>query len=198
MHKGLRGACAVLFVACGCAGASHIALEPKQPVLRTRMERVQVIAHVMTSHMEDGEAKVTWSSENPAIAKVDETGTVQGVASGRTSIVATWKNPWGFISDPKELTASVPIEVLFVEKVSTDMPKVELSRDKGDPASPQITVTSYDGLALKDRALQFEVKDSKICRVNASGQLWPVDIGETVVTASVDNHTVDITCTVTK
>ena len=40
---------------------------------------------------ENAETAVDWTSENESIAKVDETGTVSGISSGRTTITATSK-----------------------------------------------------------------------------------------------------------
>jgi hypothetical protein len=178
----------LLLSATACYRATHIIMEPKEPVFRTRADAVQMIAHVMTAHSEDAEAKVTWSVEDSAIAKVSADGVVSGLTSGRTNVVATYSG----------LVAKVPIEVKYVEKVQTPTTKVELSREKGDPFKPDITVSSYDGLPLKDRSVDFAVKDSSICQVDKQGQFWPINEGETVVTASVDHHSVDIACTVTK
>lgn len=180
---------ALMFAALvGCSKPTRIVLEPKQPSFRSKGEPVAMIAHVMTSHMENAEAKVTWSVEDPAVASVSETGIVRAVGSGRTKVIAKHQ----------DLVASMPIEVLLVEKVRTDTPKVELSQEKGDPSSPTIIVSTYSDLPLKDRTLDYSVKDPTICRVDRTGQFWPINPGETVVTASVDGHSVDIPCVVTK
>ena len=180
----------VLVALAGCAQPTHIVLEPKQPSIRSKTESIHMIAHVMTSHMEDAEAHVSWSIEDPKVATVDATGEVRGLGSGRTKVIATYKN----------LVASIPVDVLFVEKITSAMDKVELSKEKGDPVSPGITVASYDGLPLKDRVnlVDYKVKDDKICRVDKSGQFWPIEEGETVVTATLDGKSIDITCSVAK
>ena len=49
---------------------------------------------------------------------------------------------------------------------------------------------------LKDRTVFFEPRDQKICRVDASGQFWPGDRGETVVAAKLEGHVVEIKCRV--
>jgi hypothetical protein len=187
-----------VILALSCTQATHIILEPKQPVLRSKAEMVHIIPHVMTAHVEDAEAKVVWTVENPAIARVDADGTVHALSSGRTSVIAKWVDDWAFLPDHKPISASLPVEVLFVEKIKSDLAKVELSKEKGDPVNPQIVVSSYDGLPLKDRTLDYTVKDDKICRVDKTGQFWPIEVGETVITASIDNHSLDIPCIVTK
>ena len=176
----------LLLVAPACTKATHINLEPKQPSLRSKSESIQMIGHVMTSHREDAEAHATWTIEDPNIASIDETGVLRAKSSGRTKAIAHYG----------DLVASVPVEIILVESVTSNMTKVELNREKGDYMKPEITVSSYDGLPLKDRAVEFSVKDPTICRVDKSGQFWPIEAGETVVTASVDHHSVDITCTV--
>lgn len=190
MHLTARRVASLLVIlsATACYRATHIILEPKEPVFRTRADAVQMIAHVMTAHSEDAEAKVTWSVDDPAIGKITPDGVLTGLASGRTNVVATYEG----------LVAKLPIEVKYVEKITSDTQKVELSREKGDPFKPAVVVSSYDGLPLKDRSVDWSVKDSSICQVDKNGQFWPINEGETVVTASVDHHSIDIPCTVTK
>lgn len=176
-------------VAAGCQGPTHISIDPKQPTLKGRQESVQLIGHVMTNTVEDAKARVTWKSEMPEIASVDEGGKVSGRSGGRATIVATYG----------DLRAQVPVDVSWVEQVRADTDHVDISFDKGDPAKVKVEALGYDGRVLKDRMIQWKSENDQVCRPDTTGQLWPVNKGETQVVASFDDvHLVKIRCTVTK
>lgn len=172
-----------------CTKPTHISIDPKQPLIKGRLESVQLIGHVMTNKVEDAMAHVTWRSEDPAIAAVDEMGKVSGKGSGRTQIVATFG----------ELTASVPVEVSWVEQVRASADRVELSIEAGDPAKVTVEGLGFDGRVLKDRVLSWKAENETICRADPSGQIWPVGEGEADVVASFDDqHQARIHCVVKK
>lgn len=179
-------ASAVLAVA--CTNATHIQLEPKQPILRSKLDAVQLVARVMSNNTEYPMERVQWSSQNPEIAVVDANGRVTGKAGGRTQIVATFD----------AITASVPVEVAFVESLRSDQTIIELSYEAGDPKKPKVDAIGYDGRPMKERRAFFKPKDDKICRVDGTGQFWPVNVGETAVVAELDGQTLEIGCVVKK
>lgn len=169
-----------------CQKADHITIDPKDPVLRSATDSVQLVSHVMSGSFELVKETVTWTTEDPDIAVIEGNGKLIGKKGGRTRAIATYKN----------LTAAVPVEVAFVDKLVADVTEVVLDYEAGDPVKPQLNALAYDGRKLKDRTVFFEPKDRKICRVDASGQIWPGDRGETVVVAKLEGHTVDIKCLV--
>jgi hypothetical protein len=171
-----------------CQGPTHITIDPKQPVLRTRNDGVQLIGHVMTNTVEDAKAKVEWKSEDPSIATVDERGRVTPGKSGRTTIVAKHG----------ELEARVPLEVLLVESVRTDATQVELSYKDGDAKKVKVEAIGYDGRVLKDRPVYWRTANEKVCRTDANGQVWPVEMGETDIIANVDDKSATVHCVVSK
>lgn len=169
-----------------CQKPDHITIEPKEPVVRSASDSVQLVSHVMAGSFELVKETVSWTTEDPEIAVVEGNGKLVGKKGGRTRVIATYKN----------LTAAVPVEVAFVEKLVADVTEVVLDYEEGDPVKPQIEALAFDGRKLKDRTVFFEPKDTKICRVDASGQFWPGDRGETVVAAKLEGHVVEIKCRV--
>lgn len=187
MRVVVRSAFAIATVlAAACHQPTHIEVVPTQPVLRTRTESAQLIARVMFNNVEDTRARAVWTVSDPELATVDALGRVRGLKGGRVTVTATYG----------KLTSVVPVELQFVESLRSDVEAVELSRDAGDPVKPRIEVVGYDGRPMKDRVPLLLSKDSRICNVDARGQIWPVERGETTVTASLDDQKVTIQCTV--
>jgi len=171
-----------------CQSPTHITIDPRQPLLKGRQETLQLVAHVMTGKVEDATARVAWATGDGAIVEVDGDGRVRGKASGRAVVTATRGG----------LSASVPVEVSFVESVRTDHEAVEQSEKAGDPARGKVEALGLDGRVLKERPVVWRSADEKVCRVDPSGQLWPVSAGTTTVEARFDEaHAVSITCAVT-
>lgn len=184
----LACALAATLAAPACKKPSHIEIVPRQPVLKTRVETVTLNGKVMSGSMHYALERVTWASGDDMIATVDADGRVRALSSGRTTITAKYG----------DLEAEVPVEVSLVEALETKDTAVTLSYDLGDPFRPKVEAIGYDGRPLKDRPIFFRVANDKICRIDGSGQIWPVGIGETVVTAYQDDRELAITCTVGK
>jgi uncharacterized protein YjdB len=177
----------VLLAAVGCQKPTHIVIEPKQPALRQRKDSIQLIAHVMYGKHEDAKDRVKWVSEDPNVVTVSDEGVIRGKASGFAKVTAEFG----------ELKASVPVEVLFVDKMSA-REKVELKYDDDNGGvDPEVVTTSSTGTVLK-YSLSFSSQNDKICRVDAAGKFRAGDVGETVITATYDGQSVTIPCSVTK
>jgi uncharacterized protein YjdB len=177
----------VLLSAVGCQKPTNIVIEPKQPTLRQRKDEVRLIAHVMYGKHEDAKDRVKWTSEDPNIVTVNDDGFIKGINSGFAKVTAEFG----------EIKASVPVEVLFVDKM-TAREKVELKYDDDNGGvDPEIVAVTNSGTVLKNN-LSFNSQNDKICRVDGSGKFRAGDVGETVITASFDGHSVTIPCSVTK
>jgi hypothetical protein len=187
MNRALFITLAVLAGA-GCNAPTHIEIDPKQPVLKSKVDTLQLVGHVMSKSLEDAEKRVTWSSKDDSIATADEAGHLFCHKGGRTWIVATYG----------KVSATVPVECLFVEKLRSSLESVELSFEKGDPVKPVIEAIGYDGRPIKDRRPFYKPQDEKVCRVDQSGQFWPVNKGSTVVVVELDQVTTNVACTVGK
>jgi len=177
-----------VFALTACQKASHIEIEPRQPVLKTKGDGVQLLGKVMSGKTQFPKERVKWSVADAKVAEVDEKGRVKAVASGRTTVTATYG----------ELTAEVPVEVSLIEGLRSQVNEVTLSYEAGDPAKPMVEALGYDGRPLRDRPVFFRTANEKVCRVDGGGQIWPTEMGETVVTAYADDKTLDIKCIVGK
>ncbi len=185
----VRSCSLVAFALVACQAPTHITLDPKQPLLKGRAETVQLVAHVMTGSVEDATAKVAWMSGDPSVVEVDPDGKARGKSSGRAVVTA----------ERGGLKASVPVEVSWVESVRADHDAVELSEKAGDPARVKVEALGLDGRVLKERPVTWKSGDEKVCRVDPSGQVWPVTAGETRIEARFDEtHAAVIRCLVAK
>jgi len=171
-----------------CQKATHIEIEPRQPILKVRGDAVQLVGRVKSARGDFPKERVTWTSVDESIATVDDKGRVKAVKSGRTTIRATYD----------ALVAEVPVEVSLVEGLQSEKTEVTLSFDAGDPVKPAVVALGFDGRPLRDRPVFFRSANEKVCRVDGSGQFWPTDKGETIVTAYADDKELAIKCTVGK
>jgi hypothetical protein len=179
---------AIVLALAGCQQADHLEITPRQPVLKTRGESVQLVVRVMARQYEIVKQHVDFTSKDPFIATVDDKGVVRPIASGIAHIQAKHG----------DIVAEVPVEVSLVEALRSDVDAVELSYEAGDPAKPHVIPIGFDGRELHDRPVFFTSKDERVCRVDGSGQFWPVEKGETTVNARIDDKEVEIKCTVGK
>ncbi len=184
----LFGPFVIMCATVACSKVTHIEIQQKQPLLSTRVDRQQLVAHVMMGKSEDAKARVTWTSEDSNIIAVGPDGIIQAKSSGRAKVRATYG----------EIFAEVPVEAVLVEKLASDVMKVELSRTANDPVKPHIQALGAGGRPLKDRPIQLRTQNDKVCNVDGSGQFWPVEIGETIITASLEDQKLEIPCVVAK
>lgn len=111
---------------------------------------------------------VTWSVADPAIATVDENGTVTAVAPGKTVVTASCG----------EVTASCEVTVGYhAEVVQLDKQELELTvTQKG-----KITATTYPNADVIDTG-KWEVENPLIVSIDKEGNVVPLLAGETTVT----------------
>ena len=106
---------------------------------------------------------VAYTSADEAVATVDESGVVTGVAAGETTITATA----GEVSATREVVVNVAAESLTVEKMSLHL--------ADGPVQAQVTVEPAE-LAGE---LTYKTGDAAIATVDASGLVTPVKEGHT-------------------
>lgn len=125
---------------------------------------------------------LTYSTDNPQIATVDENGIVTGVNSGTTTVTATSSNG---------IRASCTIVVLpYAETISID-PTLELVQQK--------TKTLIVAISPKNcvhKKIIWTSSDESIAKVY-DGKITAVGIGTAVITAETAQTHLVATCTVT-
>jgi uncharacterized protein YjdB len=122
---------------------------------------------------------VTWSTSNSAIADVNATGLVTGVAVGSATITATSETITG------STTATVtPVPVATVTVAPTPASVV-------GGQTVQLTATTRDasGNVLTGRAVGWSSANQSIARVNSTGLVTGVAAGTTTMTATSEGRT---------
>jgi hypothetical protein len=158
-----------------CEKVDYLELAPEAVVLKQPNNEVWVQAKAMShTGVQAPRAMVGWSIKDPSIATVDDKGKVKPVKSGHTEVVASHKS----------ITASVPVDVLYTEKVEVE-PKEVTVTEGGDPVELKVKSLDYLGRTLKDRSPTFHSSDSKVVSMgqNAVFGLAP---GSAVVDVQVD------------
>lgn len=181
---------AVGAVSCGeddkdIAGAEYTISLDKSELLLEVGNSQRLVAAIVPS---DGDNMAhVWSSENPQIATVDETGLVTAKNVGETKIVAR------LLAN----NATAACEIVVVNKI-IHVQSVKLSSSKeniaiGDVLRLTATISPSTATA-KD--VEWSSLDSDIATVDDSGVVRGVGIGTTIIKASADNKSAQCEITV--
>jgi hypothetical protein len=176
MRKVLATAALALASAAGCsANVDYIDIDPDVAVFKHRSDRVWLRARAM-SHTGTHYPQVTvsWSVKDPSVASVDQTGRLTPLKSGRTEVQAKIG----------KVTASVPVEVLFAEKLKVEPSSLSLS-ENGDPLELRVRVYDYLGRELRDRPAMFRSLDPSVLTMGQNAA-FPEKAGKTQVEVRVD------------
>ena len=176
MRKVLATAALALASAAGCsANVDYIEIAPGMAVFKHRSElvwlRARAMSHTGTHYPE---VTVNWSVKDPSVAQVDQTGKLTPVKSGRTEVVAA----------VGKVTASIPVEVLFAEKLRVE-PNSVLLTENGEPRELRVRVYDYLGRELRDRAALFRSLDPSVLTMGQNAA-FPGKAGRTQVEVRVD------------
>jgi uncharacterized protein YjdB len=119
---------------------------------------------------------VTWSSTDPTVASVDQSGRVTGVRPGATSIVATSEGR----------TGSAPITVTATPVASLQLAPATMTLTTG--AASTFAASLYDSqgnqLSFSGRPISWSSTSSSVATVNASGAVTAHTTGSTLIIAS--------------
>ena len=165
--------------------AESISLNETELTLE-RTATAQLTATVLPETTDD--RSVTWSSDNTAVAKVDEYGMVTAVGLGETTIIAT-------TNDGTEITAICKVTVTpkLVEQIS--LSKDKLSLENGTSAQLTVTVLPQDA---DDSSVTWTSNNTMVATVDATGRVSAVGVGTAVITATTnDGSNLSVSCTVT-
>ncbi len=121
---------------------------------------------------------VTWSSENNAIATVNSSGVVTGVAIGATNIVVK--------TTDGNFTATSAITVLTADVAVTgvSLNKNKLDLTKGSSEKLNATVTPANATNSK---ISWKSADINVATVDASGTVTAVGVGTTTITVTTED-----------
>ncbi len=177
--------CLVLLVAAACDKIDYIEIDPQEVVLRQPNNEVWLVAHGKSRQGRAGiRVVVGWSSADSSIATVDNTGKVKPVKSGHTEIIAKYG----------DAEARVPVDVLYVEKVSVEPTELKLVQD-GESVELKAKAYDWRGKEIKDRTPTFNGSDPKVISV-AQNAVFGMGPGSATVTVQIDGVKTTVPVTV--
>lgn len=133
------------------------------------------------------EIAVTWESSDTAVATVDETGLVTGVAEGNVTITATSK------ADPtKSAVCSVTV------KAPVQVVEITLDKTSGEVEIGKTTELKATVTGNADTTVTWTSSDTSVATVNENGLVTGVAEGTATITAtSKADQTKTATCSIT-
>ena len=121
---------------------------------------------------------VSWTTNNSAIATINNTGVVTGVAPGVATITATSEGHTG--------TAAVTVTVNPVATVSVSPALVTLGVGTDAPLS--VTLRDAGGAALTNRVITWSSSNLTVATVSSNGVVTALTPGNTIVSAASEGH----------
>ncbi|MFO0597765.1 MAG: Ig-like domain-containing protein [Myxococcaceae bacterium] len=180
MRPFLLTAAAVLV--CGCEKIDYIELAPTEVVFKQANNQQWMEAKCMARNgVRAVKARVQWSVGDGSIAKVDNKGLVTPVADGDTEVIAR-------VGD---IEARVPVQVIYVDRIEVEPKEIKL-KDTDSPAKVTVKAFRKNGKPITDRSPTLTAADKKIVLVTGSGEISPLDPGETTVAIQVDGATASV------
>ncbi|MEP7345660.1 MAG: Ig-like domain-containing protein, partial [Gemmatimonadaceae bacterium] len=129
--------------------------------------------------------KVVWSSSNPAVATVTNSGIVRGVSPGGVIITATS----GGKSGTATITVSQPSS-----SVTLDLAPVTIT--VGFPLQAVATPRDASGTPVTGRTIVYQSSNPAVASVSTSGAIVGIVAGVTDISATCDGHMATVQLTV--
>jgi uncharacterized protein YjdB len=130
---------------------------------------------------------VSWSAGDTAIAKVDASGRVTGVAIGQTTIAAS--------NSGKTAIAAVKV-ILPVATIKLAPDSVAVALTQSSVISAQLLGPA--GQAIANRVVEWASANPTIATVSPTGVITPFAVGTTTITATVGSKSATAKVTVTQ
>ena len=115
---------------------------------------------------------ISWSSDDPEIASVDQNGLVTAIADGSTTIRAR--------AGSVEGTYAITVEEVPLQSISI---KSETTIHRGETETLQVTYAPEN--TTDDRTVSWSTSDPTIASVDGNGTVTAVEKGQAVITAKV-------------
>ena len=115
---------------------------------------------------------ISWSSDDPEIASVDQNGRVTAIADGSTTIRAR--------AGSVEGTYAITVEEVPLQSISI---KSETTIHRGETETLQVTYAPEN--TTDDRTVSWSTSDPTIASVDGNGTVTAVEKGQAVITAKV-------------
>ena len=179
-NNGAMGTCQVTVIPTTATG---IAIEDPVSTTFKARETIQLFAIVTPDNASD--KTVTWTSSNPEIATVNESGLVSAVSVGDVTITAT--NSAG-----QKASINLTVEKTLAESIVLNTTSVQLK--VGEENS--LTV-SFSPATTTDKSITWSSSNTNVATVSETGLIKAVALGESVITAKTnDGSNLSVTCNV--
>jgi hypothetical protein len=156
---------------------ASLSIDPDSTVLSVGSE-LQLGASMRDSEGRELSGRpVTWSTANPAAARVSKTGVLTGVAAGATTISATSEG----VSDTATVVVLGPVATIAVYPDSVYVVP-------GDSIQLELSMADSAGHPLKGRPVQWVSSDTDIAVVRPTGLVVGVGVGAVEITASSEGR----------
>jgi serine/threonine-protein kinase len=183
--EGKRGVCVVNVTPIPLAS---VVVTPREAVIGVA-ESIQLSGEPLDERgMPLGDRHVTWSSADPAVASVSDSGVVSGVSVGSAKVHAKCED----MSIPVEVTVKrVPLSVLVAEPSTGAMVVEQRFQFTAEPQDAS-------GRVLVDRAVAWRSTDPQIVEITPSGLATAISSGSAHVVAHCEGHDAKISINVTR
>ena len=130
--------------------------------------------------------KVSYTSQNESICKVDENGNITGVALGSTSVLVT--------TSEGNKTDILNVLVIAEHVTGITLPESELTMNLGEEKQLLPTVEPHTAL---NKSVTFESNDPTVVSVRPNGYLTALKPGEATITVRTQDGGFSATCKIT-
>ena len=132
--------------------------------------------------------KVSWSSNNTAVATVDRNGKVKGIANGTAVITAT------SMDGNKKATCTVTVKTASVAVTSVSLNKTSLSLLKGKESTLTATINPSNAT---NKGVTWTSNNTKVATVDSKGKIKAVAAGTATITVKTKDGSKTSSCKVT-
>lgn len=126
-----------------------------------------------------------WSTSNPKIATIDETGNVTGVGIGSATITVKALNG----GSTSKCTVTVIEKIIPVQSISFDINSYEMFEE--DQLTIQYTIKPSNAT---NKNVELSSSDNTVAIVSADGIVTAISAGETTITAKTEDGEKSATC----
>ena len=128
---------------------------------------------------------VIWTSSDPSVATVSQSGVITAIKAGSTTVVAT-------TVDGEKTAACEIVVIVPVNSISLDKESLELI--EGDGASLTATIGPDDAT---DKRITWKSSDESIATVTSTGTVVAVKAGTVTITATTEDGGLTAECNLT-
>jgi hypothetical protein len=166
----------------GCERIDYIELVPTDVVFKQPNNQTWMEAKCMARNgVRAVKARVEWSTGDGNVAKVNNKGLLTPVGDGDTEVIAR-------VGD---VEARVPVQVIYVDRIEVEPKELKLL-DTAAAVKPTVKAFRKNGKPITDRSVTLTAGDKKIVLITGSGEISPLDPGETTVNVQVDGASASI------